>query len=30
MSEKVIELFREKGYDNVSVAMICKACGVTS
>ena len=30
LSEKAIELFREQGYDNVSVGMICKACGVTS
>ena len=30
LSEKAIEMFREKGYDNVSVSMICKACGVTS
>ena len=30
LSEKAIELFREQGYDNVSVSMICKACGVTS
>ena len=30
LSEKAVELFREKGYDNVSVGMICKACGVTS
>ena len=30
LSEKAIELFREKGYENVSVGMICKACGVTS
>ena len=30
LSEKAIELFREKGYDNVSVAMICEACNVTS
>ena len=30
LSEKAIELFREKGYDNVSVGAICKACGVTT
>lgn len=30
LSEKAIELFREKGYENVSVGMICDACGVTS
>ena len=30
LSEKAVELFREKGYENVSVSMICKACGVTS
>ena len=30
LSEKAIELFREHGYDNVSVSMICEACGVTS
>ena len=30
LSEKAIELFREKGYENVSVGMICEACGVTS
>lgn len=30
LSEKAIELFREKGYENVSVGMICDACGVSS
>ena len=30
LSEKAVELFREKGYENVSVSMVCKACGVTS
>lgn len=30
LSEKAIELFIEKGYDSVSVGMICEACGVTS
>lgn len=30
LSERAIELFREKGYENVSVAMICEACNVTS
>lgn len=30
LSEKAIELFRAKGYENVSVGMICKACGVTT
>ena len=30
LSEKAIELFRERGYENVSVGMICEACGVTS
>ena len=30
LSEKAIEMFRESGYENVSVGMICKACGVTS
>lgn len=30
LSERAIELFREYGYDNVSVGMICEACGVTS
>ena len=30
LSEKAIELFREKGYENVPISMICEACGVTS
>lgn len=29
ITEKAIELFKEKGYENTSVTDICKACGIT-